>query len=99
MGTDTTTDAKLFLAELDPLWTEIAAHPAELLPVVERLAADLTAELATAPESAKRALAGYRDAVAAAKFDPVEPPREIVAFVILDALERIRDYCAQKLRA
>ena len=93
MGTDATTDADAVLAELNLLWTEIGNRPVEMFPVIERIATQLTAALANAPAPATNALATYREAVATARFDPVEPPREVVAFLVLDALERIREHC------
>jgi hypothetical protein len=96
MGRDADGDAGALLTESNPLWSKIAEQPAEMLPVVTALAATLAAELANAPDEVKSALAAYRDAAAEARFDWIEPPRAVVAFVFLDALERIRDFCASK---
>lgn len=96
MGTDTATDASALLDESNGLFTEIAGMPGEMLPVVTELARALRAELVHAPAEVRRMLLAYEDAVAAARFDRVEPPRLIAAFVFLDALERILPFCASE---
>ena len=98
MGTDATTDASALLDESNALWLEIADAPSDMLPVVTTLASTLAAQLEDAPDRVKRELLAYREATAAARFDWIEPPRSVVAFMILDALERIRDLCASKPR-
>ena len=90
LGADATTDADALLTELNPLWSEVAEHATEMLPVLDRLIATLETELARAPASARTALSKFREAEAEAKFDRVEPPREVVAFLVKDALERLR---------
>jgi hypothetical protein len=94
MGTDLTTDAEALLAESSRLWTEIADAPADMLPVVARLAGALAAALANAPQEIKDQLDAYEAAAAAARFDRIEPPRLVVGFLFLAALERVRDHCA-----
>ena len=96
MGTDTTTDASKLLDEGNPIWTEVSAHPGELLAPLEAMREKLTADLAAAPGTAVQALAQYRQDAAEAKFDYIEPPREVVAFVFQDALERICAFCRSK---
>lgn len=96
MGTDTATDASKLLDEANPLWTEIGEHAAEMLPVLDTITPNLEAALTNAPAAAKAALATYRSEAAEARFDRTEPPRAIVAFLVLDALKRIRAYCASK---
>lgn len=96
MGTDTTTNANELHDAANVLWKEIANHPQELLPAVTAVAQKLKALLDKAPASAKEALAAYEEAAGAAKFDWIEPPRVVAGFVFLDALERIRSYCASK---
>lgn len=97
MGRDTATDASRLLAESNPLWSEIGEHAAEMLPVLDAITPKLEAELANAPAAVKTELDTYRSAAAEAKFDRIEPPRSIVAFMVLDGLMRIRSYCASKI--
>ena len=96
MGTDTATDASKLLDESNALWAEIGKHAAEMLPVLGAIEQKLQATLANAPAAAKAELASYRSAAAEARFDQIEPPRSIVAFMVLDAVQRIRAYCASK---
>ena len=97
MGTDLTTDADALLESVNPMWTQISERAAELEPVVARIKAALAAELANAPNPTKQALSRYRDDVAEARFDRVAAPHELVAFLILDGLERIDEHCKSKL--
>jgi hypothetical protein len=96
MGTDTATDASRLLDECDGLWAEIGEHAAEMLPVLGAIEQKLQATLTNAPAAAKAELASYRSAAAAARFDRIQPPRSIVAFMVLDALQRITAHCASK---
>ena len=96
MGTDTATDASKLLDESNALWAEIGQHGAEMLPVLGAIETKLQATLTSAPAAAKAELASYRSAAAAARFDPIEPPRSLVAFMVLDAIQRISAYCASK---
>ncbi len=99
MGVDTTTDASALLAESNPLWGEVAGDATAMLPVVTEMARALGEALEQAPAEVKAALGAYREAAAAARFDWIEPPRILVAFLLLEALERIRDHCATKVNA
>ena len=96
MGTDTATDASKLLDESNALWAEIGDHAAEMLPVLGAIEPKLQARLTNAPAAIKAELASYRSAEAEAKFDRIEPPRSIVAFMVLDAVQRISAYCASK---
>ena len=96
MGTDTATDASQLLDESNALWTEIGAHAAEMLPVLGAIESKLQAALTNAPAAARAELASYRSAAAESRFDQSGPPRSIVVFMVLDALQRIRAYCASK---
>jgi hypothetical protein len=96
MGTDTTTDASKLLDESNALWTEISQHATEMAPVLGGIEKKLQATLTNAPAAAKAELASYRGAAAGARFDPTEPPRSIVAFMVLEALQRISAHCASK---
>jgi hypothetical protein len=68
-----------------------------MLPLVQQLASSLAVDLERAPDVVKAELNAYREAEAEAKFDWIDPPRAVVAFVLLEALERIRDYCESAL--
>ena len=96
MGTDTATDASTLLDESNALWAEIGKQGAEMLPVLRATEQKLQAALANAPAAAKAELASYRSAAAEARFEQIEPPRSIVAFMVLDALQRISAYCASR---
>lgn len=94
MGKDTATDTEALYAELNPLWAQMGDHAAELRPVVARLTQRLTAELAKAPAAVQATLAQYRRDTAEAKFDRIDTPREVIAFLVLDGLERIGEFLA-----
>ncbi len=98
MGIDTTTDASALMTETNPLWTEVSENAVDMLPVVTEMAKNLAAELKNAPEEVKAMLSAYEERAAEAKFDWIEPPRLVVAFMLVDALERIRAHCAHKAK-
>jgi hypothetical protein len=98
MGTDTTTDSSALMTETNPLWGEVSDNAVEMLPIVTEMARALKAELASAPEEVKAMLSAYEERAAEAKFDWIEPPRLVVAFMVLDALERIRTHCEHKTK-
>jgi hypothetical protein len=98
MGTDTTTDASALMSETNPLWGEVSDNAVEMLPVVTEMAKRLAVELKNAPEEVKAMLSAYEERAAEAKFDWVEPPRLVIAFLVLDALERIRTHCEHKAK-
>ncbi len=99
LGTDTTTDAEALLARTNPIWVAIGDRPAELLPVLDRSIALLTTTLEAAPEAAKRSNEQYGRDQLERRFDYPEMPREVLGFITLDALVRIRSFCASKLAA
>ena len=96
MGTDDATDASKLLDESNALWAEIGEHAAEMLPVLGAIEPKLRATLTNAPAAVKAELVSYRSEAAEARFDRIEPPRSLVAFMVLDALQRISAYCASK---